>query len=291
MMSDLLILKWGEIKSRIQEYIYRRDQHWLSQNPFDFHLLMFFIAGLNLIVILFISDPDQDAFHRLQHVGLWLLPEYAWQNITFFGDTLVALTIALIFSFRFPRLVVATFAAAIIGTLVIHGCKQFIVAPRPPVFFGEEAITIIGPVYTLASFPSGHTATAFILAGLLTHCLQSRSKKILLMLFATLVGYSRVVCGVHWPLDVVAGAAFGLFSAWFGLQVSYRLNFSFQVYLPIVTLLLTAAVLLINHTGDFTETTMTSQLIGVTAIGYWVVCWYFEIFVPRGGSPAIKFGI
>ena len=58
------------------------------------------------------------------------------------------------------------------------------------------------------SFPSGHTSAAFLLAGLLSHLYPGVS--LILYPWAVLVGCSRVMLGVHFPTDTVAGALLGL---------------------------------------------------------------------------------
>ncbi|MCL6415711.1 phosphatase PAP2 family protein [Aestuariirhabdus sp. Z084] len=57
------------------------------------------------------------------------------------------------------------------------------------------------------SFPSGHTAAAFLLAVLVGHFLPDYS--LALWLWASAVGLSRVLVGVHFPGDIVAGALIG----------------------------------------------------------------------------------
>jgi undecaprenyl-diphosphatase len=57
------------------------------------------------------------------------------------------------------------------------------------------------------SFPSGHTMAAFLLAGLCF--LNYGGHMVWLYLWATSVGISRVVLGVHFPSDIVAGALLG----------------------------------------------------------------------------------
>jgi membrane-associated phospholipid phosphatase len=59
-----------------------------------------------------------------------------------------------------------------------------------------------------SSFPSGHTASAFGFATAAGGAAPSLRPALLAL--AGLVGYSRVHTGVHYPTDVIAGAALGV---------------------------------------------------------------------------------
>jgi undecaprenyl-diphosphatase len=68
------------------------------------------------------------------------------------------------------------------------------------------------------SFPSGHTAAAFLMATLLGH-----SYPVLYPLtgaWALAVGLSRIYLGVHYPTDVMAGMCLGSLSALFGIAAA-----------------------------------------------------------------------
>ena len=67
------------------------------------------------------------------------------------------------------------------------------------------------------SFPSGHTAGAFVFAILIGHFIPITS--VPLLIWATLVGYSRVYVGVHYPTDVLAGSILGTLCAKAGLLI------------------------------------------------------------------------
>ncbi|MDD1768072.1 MAG: phosphatase PAP2 family protein [Methanomassiliicoccales archaeon] len=95
---------------------------------------------------------------------------------------------------------------AILIHIAIGGSMKYIIdRPRPFEVF-PDAFALYDP--TDPSFPSGHTEGTFAAAAVL----GLRSKKLLipLMLLAIFVGLSRLYIGVHFPLDVISGAVFGL---------------------------------------------------------------------------------
>lgn len=58
------------------------------------------------------------------------------------------------------------------------------------------------------SFPSGHTSVAFACATVLTAIAPGLAAP--LFVLAAAIGFSRLYVGVHYPLDVVGGAALGV---------------------------------------------------------------------------------
>lgn len=68
------------------------------------------------------------------------------------------------------------------------------------------------------SFPSGHTAAAFLFAALVTSFYPAFALPC--YLWASMIGASRVLLGVHYPSDIAAGALLGSGAAMTGLYAS-----------------------------------------------------------------------
>ena len=72
------------------------------------------------------------------------------------------------------------------------------------------------------SFPSGHTATIVCALTLVMLHFRKRKWAWSLALVALVVGGSRIVVGVHWPLDVAIGGLIGWAGAVVGTWISHR---------------------------------------------------------------------
>jgi undecaprenyl-diphosphatase len=94
------------------------------------------------------------------------------------------------------------------GRLLVELQKGWIGRPRPA---DREQLDAVASF----AFPSGHAANttmvAFGLALLVAPPAWRRTALALAAALAFVVGLSRIMLGVHWPSDVAAGWAFGLF--------------------------------------------------------------------------------
>ncbi|MFN2467908.1 MAG: phosphatase PAP2 family protein [Gaiellaceae bacterium] len=107
---------------------------------------------------------------------------------------------------RSPRILVLVAAASALANLSAYGLKLAVDRPRPPVRYAEPEPLLRVPADP--SFPSGHATMSFACALLLT---WSRPRLApFLFALAAAVAWSRVYVGVHYPLDVLGGAALGL---------------------------------------------------------------------------------
>lgn len=102
------------------------------------------------------------------------------------------------------------FVSLLVSALLVERClyfvlKQFFRRNRPP-----QAIpgfkSVVEPSDQF-SFPSGHTSAAFLCTALIAAHVSGLAW--LLYPWAAAVAMSRVLLGVHFPTDTVAGAALG----------------------------------------------------------------------------------
>ncbi|MBO2452693.1 phosphatase PAP2 family protein [Actinomadura barringtoniae] len=74
------------------------------------------------------------------------------------------------------------------------------------------------------AFPSGHTASATIVAVLLATAFTRLPVRVLIVSWAAVVGLTRVYLGMHWPTDVLGGWLFGFVWASLAIAVARRLT-------------------------------------------------------------------
>jgi len=105
----------------------------------------------------------------------------------------------------------ALLIAISLGELVAQIMKHLADQPRP--------LTVISGLDTHGyptsphgnAYPSAHTAMVVAAVSALWPWMSPR-QRIVSLLFALLVACNRIYIGAHWPIDVVGGAAIGLFA-------------------------------------------------------------------------------
>jgi membrane-associated phospholipid phosphatase len=194
-------------------------RHWLKIPWFTIPILLFFNAGLALLLALpygreitllnpWRTEPFVSVFHFVTRLG----------EVYAFAACFVVL--ALSGRFRDALLIALT------GIVVIFAAgfmkKQFKI-DRPISYFEKTEqrgeLVLPSDVYLnsgRSSFPSGHTMAAFGLYGLLAF-LYARQRPKMGLVFAALailVAFSRIFLVQHFLVDTLGGAAVGLLLAW-----------------------------------------------------------------------------
>jgi len=137
-----------------------------------------------------------------------------FQAITFTGSskflfpfTALITLLLLLAKHRYEALLLAS--SQISAALVIVIIKTVVARDRPSLWETEW--------YWGASFPSGHTLGVASFATAATLCVLNIRPQaqgitmVLATIWVFLVGFSRLVLGVHWPTDVLAAACIGTF--------------------------------------------------------------------------------
>lgn len=198
-----------------------------------------------------------------------LLPAAWWQALTSLGDTAVLLALFLPFARRYPHVLWALVLTALLATLYSRGLKVLVDAPRPPGVLLPGEFYVVGPAYERSSFPSGHTTAVFAAVAVWLYYLRSTSLRAVLVLGAVAVGMSRVVVGVHWPMDVVMGAIVGLGAGWQGAVWARRWPAGLRLrgHLAVLLVPLVATLSLLVTVPEYPLVRTLYPLLGTLCLG------------------------
>ncbi|MFC2164383.1 phosphatase PAP2 family protein [Acidobacteriota bacterium] len=223
--------------------IIRANPIWLWSLP---------LICLLLMAVVYLTGSNMELFLRVNSFS-----EYTggmiWAILTFFSDGLVSFIILLPWIRKQPRIIWAVILATVLFTLFGQGLKRVVNVPRPPQVLPDSAFNLIGPDWGQHSFPSGHAAMIFILAGVFSLTTSRVWLRAVLIGGASVIAMSRIVVGVHWPQDVLAGIAIGWLAAWVGLVLSEHTKWGWGIIAQKIfgALLILACVLMffIDYTG------------------------------------------
>jgi len=180
-----------------------------------------------LAIVLSMIFIDAAAIRAVAHLPVWM--NRAFNEFTDFGLSgkflyplgILILLIAVIDSpwvERGSRLVLAALVArlgflftAIALTGIVNTILKNQIGRRRPSDLGPFTYQPYAWKGAFASFPSGHTTTAF--AVLVAFGTLFPRLRPVLWIYAVLIGISRVVISTHYPSDVIGGALLGAFGA------------------------------------------------------------------------------
>jgi len=162
-------------------------------------------------------------------VGGW--GDYFFKNITELGNgTIVFILVPFLF-IKDINTAVRLLVAFALSTLVVWLFKFgiFTDAPRPLAVFNEAHI----PIKTVAgirthlhnTFPSGHSTTVFTILSCVAFSCKTNRLKILCLLTAALIGFSRVYLSQHFLQDVACGALIGTICSLFAFSILRKKHF------------------------------------------------------------------
>ncbi len=142
---------------------------------------------------LFIFLADTFAYVLVAILALVFL----WPKFFGIGDRMVVVW----------ALIAGFFARFVVKEVVVF----FYNRPRPFDIF-SDVVQLVSHE-SLGSFPSGHAIFFFALASVLVF--YSRGLGTFFFISAIFLGFSRIISGIHWPSDILAGASLGIFAGVF----------------------------------------------------------------------------
>jgi undecaprenyl-diphosphatase len=191
-------------------------------------LLKKIVVGLGLyalavlLIIIFLEQAialDTVIFLAFNSIASSFL-DSAFVMITYLGSSIFwLLTIILLWMEKRKKASIYLMIAFIIDTFSLALLKTFFHRPRPSQNLSDiKQLSFdidLGP-----SFPSGHTQRAFSGAAILGALFEKFRLPLIIM--AVLVGVSRIYTGVHYPLDVLAGALNGIILGMTAMTFPYK---------------------------------------------------------------------
>jgi undecaprenyl-diphosphatase len=129
------------------------------------------------------------------------------------GFVWLAIAAVLAVLWRRPWLFFDVALADLAGQLISLGLKQGIGRERPNVAYPDPRPLVHAPHD--GSFPSGHATVSFACATVMSFYAPRAAPAFYAL--AAAIAWSRVYVGVHYPLDVLGGAALGL-----GIAIALR---------------------------------------------------------------------
>ncbi len=112
-------------------------------------------------------------------------------------------------------IILATISAAFAREVVKTVIAAFWSRNRP--FIAHQVHDLISKTDNQASFPSGHAIAMFAIAPVIYHYNKKLGWAMYVM--SALTAVSRVVVGVHYPSDVIAGAILGVLVGWLTVKI------------------------------------------------------------------------
>jgi undecaprenyl-diphosphatase len=165
-------------------------------------------TGINTVIARF-DAAEYGLCRRLNRGAAFAVPRRVFQLASRLGDGLAWYALILILPLVYgrpavkPAIVMALMGA--LGVLVYALLKRVFVRERP--FITHAAIDRGAAPLDRYSFPSGHTLHAVSFTW--QACAHFPELAWVLVPLAALIAGSRVVLGLHYPSDVLAGAAIG----------------------------------------------------------------------------------
>lgn len=113
-------------------------------------------------------------------------------------------------------------AVTVFALLINYGISHWYYSPRPFASTQISHVKILIVHKVDSSFPSKHTTGSWTLA--FTSLGVSKRLSIWLFSLASIIGFSRIYVGVHWPIDILGGVLLASLVTIFSLFIKNRIG-------------------------------------------------------------------
>ncbi len=110
---------------------------------------------------------------------------------------------------KYWRMVFQSIISAVLARFVVVELIRWL-WQRPRPFIHNHVNLLI--THNSVAFPSGHAAFFFAMSIIVYF--YNKKAGLLFFLASFLICLARIFVGIHWPLDILAGALVGIFSGW-----------------------------------------------------------------------------
>ncbi len=177
-------------------------------------LLTAFLLVIGLLMAFYLMMDIPQVFFPLSSTHPF------WENVffinyTFIGDGVFAICLVLILFFYFKKkneslllmsgFIISFIVIQLVKNLLSNGALDLYIEPGQYLFFTKEENLV-----NAHAFPSGHTAFAFVIATTWMMHLKNAWKKMLVILGAFLLGFSRMYLAGNSLWDIISGMTIGV---------------------------------------------------------------------------------
>ena len=175
------------------------------------------LQAYDTLLFLFLNNLGSEPYD-----GFWLVLTNKWASIPLY--VVLLYLVYRKYALKGTLWVLLCAAVLVAASDQLANLFKYILVQRPrpcQVDTLKEQMRLVAQVCGRFGYYSAHSSGSMAIAVFIGLIFRSRYRYLpfILLLWAVLIGYSRIYLGVHYPLDVISGMAFGGFLGWLAYQL------------------------------------------------------------------------